>query len=85
VAAFDAGENLPLPVVEAPRRLGHDVMTAVEAGQAKEPGFVALAACRGVEPLDDDVAERGLRHDSSDLPCPRPRAGSVSSEVRRDG
>ena len=36
MAAFYADENFPLPVVEALRRLGHDVLTAFEAGQANE-------------------------------------------------
>jgi Domain of unknown function (DUF5615) len=36
VAAFYADENFPLLVVEALRRLGHDVLTAFEAGQANE-------------------------------------------------
>ena len=36
MAAFYADENFPLPVVEALRRLGHDVLTALEAGQANE-------------------------------------------------
>jgi hypothetical protein len=34
VAAFYADENFPLQTVEALRRLGHDVQTAFEAGQA---------------------------------------------------
>jgi len=34
LALLDADENLPLPAVEALRRLGHDVLTAEEAGQA---------------------------------------------------
>ena len=36
MAAFYADENFPLPVVEALRRLGHDVLTAFEAGQANQ-------------------------------------------------
>jgi Domain of unknown function (DUF5615) len=36
VAAFYADENFPLPVVDALRRLGHDVLTAFEAGQANQ-------------------------------------------------
>jgi hypothetical protein len=36
VAAFYADENFPLPTVEALRRLGHDVLTAFEAGQANQ-------------------------------------------------
>jgi hypothetical protein len=36
VAALYADENFPLPVVEALRRLGHDVLTAFEAGQANQ-------------------------------------------------
>ena len=34
MARLYADENFPLPAVEALRRLGHDVMTAAEAGQA---------------------------------------------------
>jgi Domain of unknown function (DUF5615) len=34
VAAFYADENFPLGTVETLRRLGHDVLTALEAGQA---------------------------------------------------
>ena len=34
MAAFYADENFPLQTVEALRRLGHDVLTALEAGQA---------------------------------------------------
>jgi len=34
MAAFYADENFRLPVVEALRRLGHDVMTCQEAGRA---------------------------------------------------
>jgi len=34
VTAFYADENFPLEVVEALRRMGHDVLTAYEAGQA---------------------------------------------------
>ena len=37
MAAFYADENFPLEVVEALRRLGHDVLTALEAGQANQP------------------------------------------------
>jgi len=34
LARLYADENFPLPAVEALRRLGHDVLTAAEAGQA---------------------------------------------------
>jgi hypothetical protein len=34
LALLYADENFPLPAVEALRRLGHDVLTAAEAGQA---------------------------------------------------
>lgn len=34
MARLYADENLPLPVVEGLRRLGHDVLTALEAGKA---------------------------------------------------
>ncbi len=34
MARLYADENFPLPAVEALRRLGHDVLTAAEAGQA---------------------------------------------------
>jgi hypothetical protein len=36
VAAFYADENFPLQVVEALRKLGHDVLTAFDAGQANQ-------------------------------------------------
>jgi hypothetical protein len=36
VAAFYADENFPLQAVEALRRLGHDVLTAFEAGQTNQ-------------------------------------------------
>ena len=49
--AFYADENFPLPVVEALRRLGHDVLTAFEAGQANEripdEGVLEFAARSG--------------------------------------
>ena len=34
MAAFYANENFPLPVVEELRRLGHDVLTTQDVGQA---------------------------------------------------
>lgn len=34
MARFYANENFPLPVVLEPRRLGHDVLTVQETGQA---------------------------------------------------
>lgn len=34
MARLYANENLPLPVVEELRRLGHDVLTTYESGQA---------------------------------------------------
>jgi len=34
MARLYANENFPLPVVEALRELGHDVLTTVEAGKA---------------------------------------------------
>jgi hypothetical protein len=46
---FYADENFPLPVVEELRRLGHDVLTTREAGQASKaiPDEIVLAfACR---------------------------------------
>jgi hypothetical protein len=44
VAAFYADENFPLQAVEALRGLGHDVLTAIEAGQANQriPDHVVL-------------------------------------------
>ena len=36
MASFYADENFHLEVVEALRRLGHDVVTALEAGQANQ-------------------------------------------------
>jgi hypothetical protein len=45
MAAFYADENFRYPVVEALRRLGHDVLTCEEAGRAnqKVPDDVVLA------------------------------------------
>lgn len=36
MAAFDADENFRYPIVEALRRLGHDVLTCEEAGRANQ-------------------------------------------------
>ena len=36
MASLFADENFPLQVVEALRRLGHDVLTAHDAGQANQ-------------------------------------------------
>jgi predicted nuclease of predicted toxin-antitoxin system len=36
MARFYSNENFPLPVVEALRRLGHDVLTVQEAGNANQ-------------------------------------------------
>lgn len=36
MAAFYADESFSLPAAEALRRLGHDVLTAFEAGQANQ-------------------------------------------------
>lgn len=48
MARLYADENFPLPVVEELRRLGHDVLTIHEAGQARQaiPDETVLAfAC----------------------------------------
>lgn len=46
MASFYADEGFPLPAVEALRRLGHDVLTALEAGQAGQgvPDLAVLEA-----------------------------------------
>jgi hypothetical protein len=36
MARFYSNENVPLPVVEEFRRLGHDVLTSLEAGTANQ-------------------------------------------------
>jgi predicted nuclease of predicted toxin-antitoxin system len=36
MAYLYANENFPLPVVEELRKMGHDVLTAVEAGKANQ-------------------------------------------------
>jgi hypothetical protein len=36
VAALYSNENFPLPAVEELRRLGHDVLTLLEAGKAEQ-------------------------------------------------
>ena len=51
MARLFADENFPLPAVEALRRLGHDVLTAAEAGQAgqgiADDAVLALAHALG--------------------------------------
>jgi hypothetical protein len=51
VARLYANENFPLPAVEELRRLGHDVLTTVEAGQAglavSDAEVLAQAAAQG--------------------------------------
>ena len=48
VARFYSDENIPLPVVTELRRLGHDVMTALDAGNANtsvpDPEVLGFAA-----------------------------------------
>jgi hypothetical protein len=36
LARFYSNENFPLPAVEELRKLGHDVLTSLEAGQANQ-------------------------------------------------
>ena len=36
MARLYSNENFPLPVVEELRRLGHDVLTVLEAGKAEQ-------------------------------------------------
>ncbi len=51
MARLYANENFPLPVVEELRRLGHDVLTIQEAGQAgqalSDEGVLASACSEG--------------------------------------
>ena len=49
MARFYADENFPLPVVEALRKLGHDILTVLEAGQAEQaiPDAEVLAFAEG--------------------------------------
>lgn len=51
MARLYSNENLPLPVVEELRRLGHDVLTTQEAGQAgqsvSDEAVFALACAEG--------------------------------------
>jgi hypothetical protein len=51
VARLYANENFPLPVVEELRRLGHDVLTIQETGQAgqalSDEGVLAAACTQG--------------------------------------
>ena len=51
MASLYADENFPRPVVEALRGFGHDVLTALEAGQANrrigDPDVLAFAAASG--------------------------------------
>jgi hypothetical protein len=49
MARFYSDENFPMPVVEALRQLGHDVLTIYEAGKANQryPDDAILADARG--------------------------------------
>jgi hypothetical protein len=51
MAQFYSNENFPYPVVEELRRLGHDVMTVLEAGNASQKipdeEVMAFAASKG--------------------------------------
>ena len=51
MAQLYADEDFPLPVVDCLRQLGHDVLTAVEAGQANQripdPAVLAYATALG--------------------------------------
>ena len=42
MARLYANENFPLPTVEELRRLGHDVLTVRETGQAGKPEDVRI-------------------------------------------
>jgi hypothetical protein len=44
MARLYANENFPFPVVEELRRLGHDVLTTLEAGNAGRRLFFVRAA-----------------------------------------
>jgi hypothetical protein len=46
VARFLADENFPQPAVEELRRLGHDVLTVLDAGQAWPDREILLFAAR---------------------------------------
>ncbi len=55
MAKLYANENFPLPVVEALRRLGHDVVTIQETGKAEQ------------RILDDEVLEFAVADDRAVL------------------
>jgi hypothetical protein len=61
LARLFADENFPLPAVEALRRLGHDVLTAVEAGQAGQ-GIAADAVLTLAHALGRAVLTHNRKH-----------------------
>jgi hypothetical protein len=96
VASLYADENFPLQGVEALRRRGHDVLTALEAGQANQRipdeavlQFAALAA-RAVVTLNRwqfiGLHARFPRHAGIVVCSPDPdverQAASIDSAVR---
>jgi uncharacterized protein DUF5615 len=72
LARLYADENFPLPAVEALRRLGHDVLTAAEAGQAgqgiADDAVLAFAHSLGRDPICLE----------NSLVCWKPRRRAVS-------
>lgn len=85
MARLFADENFPLPAVEALRRLGHDVLTAVEAGQAgqgiADDAVLALAHALGRAVLTHNRKQQALPKPASRRPRPQ-RPGPLHLEVR---
>ena len=61
LARLFADENFPLPAVEALRRLGHDVLTVVEAGQAGQ-GITDAAVLAFAHALGRAVLTHNRKH-----------------------
>ena len=91
MARFYADENFPRPVVEALRYLGHDVLTANEAGQVNQkiPDEAVLAFAharqRAVLTLNRRdfirLDNRGVEH-SGIIACTRdPNAGELALRI----
>jgi hypothetical protein len=76
LALLYADENFPTPTVEALRRLGHDVLTAGEAGQASQgipdADVLTFAHARGRAVLTHNRKDFRSLHSSG-----RPHSGLV--------
>jgi hypothetical protein len=82
LARLYADENFPLPAVEALRRLGHDVLTAAEAGQAGQ-GIADDAVLTFAHALGRAVLTHNRKHFRNLHNAGSPHSGLVLSPLPR--